>query len=195
VLTFKDPRRLVLKSPPHSFRIKHLLEVFPDARFVHIIRDPNVVFPSTINLWKSLYRKHGLQTPTFSGLEEEVFKSFTRLYEKLEQTIPLIPPGRFHQIRYEDLVRDPIGEMEMLYDRLGLGGFEEYEPRLKEYLADISGYETNRYELTPARRAEIARRWGPVIRRYGYRDEEPVPTVEKALVPALKSTKVIRAGG
>src|SRR5262249_55673566 len=43
-LTFKDPRRLILKSPPHSCRIPVLLELFPDARFVHIVRDPYVVF-------------------------------------------------------------------------------------------------------------------------------------------------------
>src|SRR5262249_6045277 len=48
-LTYKDPRRLVLKSPTHSCRIKVLLELFPEARFVHIVRDPYVVFPSTVN--------------------------------------------------------------------------------------------------------------------------------------------------
>jgi hypothetical protein len=172
VLTFKDQRRLVLKSPPHSCRIKHLLDMFPDARFVHIVRDPYVVFPSTVNLWKSLYCKHGLQTPTFSGLEEHVFKTYSQLYEKLEQAIPLIPMGQFHQLRYEDLVQDPIGEMEKLYDRLDLSGFEQYLPRLKEYLADISGYETNRYELTPNQHGEIVRRWGRVIRKYGYAGED-----------------------
>src|SRR5262249_34441633 len=36
-LTYHDPRRLVLKSPPHSCRIKTLLELFPDARFIHIV--------------------------------------------------------------------------------------------------------------------------------------------------------------
>jgi omega-hydroxy-beta-dihydromenaquinone-9 sulfotransferase len=173
VLTFKYRKRLVLKSPPHSCRIKALLELFPDARFVHIVRDPRVVFPSTVHLWKSLYRKHGLQTPTYAGLEEYVYRTFTQLYEKLEEGKSLVAPNRFHELRYEDLVRDPIGEMEKLYDGLELGGFEEYLPRLKEYLADNANYEPNRYELTPAQKAEIERRWGSVIRRYGY-EERPV---------------------
>ena len=55
-LTFRDPRRLVLKSPPHTARVPVLLEMFPDARFVHIVRDPRVVFPSTVRLWKSMTR-------------------------------------------------------------------------------------------------------------------------------------------
>ena len=62
-LTFRDPRRLVLKSPTHSCRIPTLLELFPDAQFVHIVRNPYVVFPSTVNLWKSLYEVQGLQFP------------------------------------------------------------------------------------------------------------------------------------
>ena len=41
-------------------------------------------------------------------------------------------------------------------------------PRLAKYLETIKGYETNRYELTPELRAKIDRRWGEVIRRYGY---------------------------
>lgn len=167
-LTFKRPGRLVLKSPPHTCRIKVLLEMFPDARFVHIVRDPYVVFPSTVHLWKSLYTLHGVQRPTFAGLEEYVFTTFHRLYQKLEETRGLVPPGHFHELKYEDLVRDPVGEMRKLYERLQLGGFEQYRPRLEGHLARLKGYETNRYELTPEQRAEIGRRWGEVIRRYGY---------------------------
>ena len=188
VLTFKNPKRLVLKSPPHTCRIKVLLEMFPDARFVHIVRDPHVVFPSTVNLWKSLYRKHGMQTPAFAGLEEYVFTTFTRLYQRLHETQSLVRPNRFYELRYEDLVDDPIGEMEKLYTHLELGNFDEYVPRLKEYLADNANYETNRYELTPEQIAEIERRWGTVIRRYGYERDlrEPRPTEAPASAEAVE---------
>jgi len=57
----------------------------------------------------------------------------------MEEGIPLIPRGRFHQVHYEDLVADPIGEMEKLYERLELGGFEEYVPRLKSTWPTIPG--------------------------------------------------------
>src|SRR5262249_43389476 len=33
------PKRLVLKSPPHSCRIKVLQQMFPGAIFIHIVRD------------------------------------------------------------------------------------------------------------------------------------------------------------
>ena len=88
-------------------------------------RNPYVVFLSTVNLWKSLYEKHGLQRPTFAGLEEHVFTTFTRLYEKLEEGRRLLAPADFYELRYEELVADPLEEMRGLYEHLGLGGFEE----------------------------------------------------------------------
>jgi hypothetical protein len=167
-LTFKDPRRLVLKSPPHSCRIPVLLELFPDARFVHLVRDPFVVFPSTVNLWKTLYRTHGLQEPTFIGLEEYVFTTFVRLYDRLEEGRKYVASDRFYELRYEDLVRNPVDQVERLYEHLGLGKFDEVRPRLEQYVAGLAGYERNRYELTPAQREQITKRWGPVIEGYGY---------------------------
>jgi hypothetical protein len=169
-LTYKDSRRLILKSPPHSCRIKTLLEMFPDARFVHVVRDPHVVFPSTVNLWKSLYRLHGLQRPTFAGLEDYVFTTFLHLYEKLEHGRKLISPSRFYELRYEDLVQNPVEQMRALYDHLELEKFEEVRPRLQAYLSQIAGYETNRYDLSPELQSEIDRRWGAVSKRYGYLD-------------------------
>jgi hypothetical protein len=168
-LTLKDPRRLILKSPPHSCRIKILLQLFPDARFVHIVRDPYVVFASTVNLWKSLYLTHGLQTPTFAGLEEQVFQTFSHLYSRLETGKKLVRPARYHEVRYEDLIQDPLGEMRKLYGALELPGFDEVLPRLAAYLAANTDYKTNRYKpLAPAKEAEITRRWGAVIRQFGY---------------------------
>ncbi|MFO0926748.1 MAG: sulfotransferase [Gemmataceae bacterium] len=168
-LTYRDPRRLVLKSPTHSWRIPTLLELFPGARFVHIVRNPYVVFSSTVNLWRTLYRTHGLQVPNFRGLEEHVFTTFTHLYDRLEATRHLVPDGDFYELKYEDLIAAPVDRMAELYDRLGLGEFDALRPRLEAYLRENAGYQTNRYPpLSDDLRGQIARRWAPVIERYGY---------------------------
>jgi hypothetical protein len=183
-LTYKHHKRLVLKSPTHSCRVKTLLELFPDARFVHIVRDPYVVFPSTVNLWKSLYITFGLQRPTFQGLEEHVYKTFNRVYDKIEEGKGLIDFDRFYELRYEDLVGDPVGQMATLYDHLGLGGFEQVLPKLQAHVANNAGYKTNRYQLGDEQRAEITRRWGSVIRLYGYEPQPaPAPNAPAAAAP------------
>jgi hypothetical protein len=169
-ITFKSPKRIILKGPAHTCRIKVLLDLFPEARFVHIVRDPYVVFPSTVHFWKSLYYLQGLQNPTYKNLEEHVFETFLHMHEKLELTRQLVPPSRFCELRYEELVRNPIEQMRVLYQKLGLGDFEPVLPALEEYVGSAKGYRTNRYELSPRLRDEITLRWSSFIRQYGYSD-------------------------
>jgi omega-hydroxy-beta-dihydromenaquinone-9 sulfotransferase len=189
-LTFKTGKRLVLKSPTHTARIKTLKDMFPGAIFVHIVRDPYVVFSSTVNLWRTLHGAHGLQVPTHDGLEETVLQTFVRIYEKLEAGKKLLGPDQFYELRYEDLVKDPAGEMRKLYAHFGLAGFEAYLPQLQEYLANVKGYETNKYRLTEAQRSLVTRRWGDVIRRYGYairRGAETPAHKDRPVRPAVRA--------
>jgi len=170
-VTVQDPKRIVLKSPPHTGRIRVLLELFPDARFVHITRDPYVLFPSTVNLFRRLYRREGLQVPRYEGLEEHVFTTLNRMYAALDRDRPLVDDRRFCEVRYEDLVQDPIEQMRTIYDQLELGDFDKTLPVLKPFVESRSAYKKNRYEITPETRAEIARRWRGYIERYGYSSE------------------------
>jgi hypothetical protein len=167
-ITLRNPKRIVLKSPPHTCRIRTLLELFPKAKFVHIIRDPYVLFPSTVNLWKRLYCDQGLQTPTYEGLDEHVFKTLARMYESFERDRGLLGRGQFCEIRYEELIASPLAQMRRVYDELELGDFEAARPAIEKYFAGQKDYKTNRYEMTPQLQAEITRRWAAFIERYGY---------------------------
>ena len=167
-VTMRTPKRLVLKSPTHTARIRVLLELFPDARFVHIVRDPYVVFPSTVNLWKKLSEKHGLQKPNFEGLEEYVLQTFETMYDRFEADRALIDPANFCELTYEDLVRDPVGQIRNIYEQLNLGDFDQILPALQAYLASVDGHEKNRYTLSPAMRDQITEQQAGFIQQYGY---------------------------
>jgi hypothetical protein len=182
-LTLRSPKRIILKSPPHTCRIKVLLELFPDARFIHLVRDPYVIFPSTIHLWKRLSRSQGLQIPKHRHLEEHVFNTLRRMYEVFERDRPLIADSRFCEVRYEDLVRDPIEQMRTIYERLELGEFDRVLPALQQYVDRQAGYQTNRYELTEETRAEISRRWASYIQQYGY-SSEPAEAAAESVISA-----------
>jgi omega-hydroxy-beta-dihydromenaquinone-9 sulfotransferase len=186
----KRRQRIVLKSPPHTGRVKVLLEMFPDAKFVHIVRDPFVVFPSTVHLWKTLYSTQGMQKPRFEGLEQHVFTTFERMYERFEADRQRIPPGNICEIRYEDLVADPVEGIRRIYEELDLGGFVEARPALEGFVAATKGYETNKYrELAPELRDEIAHRWRGYLEKYGYAKDTARPAPAFIPSPQHETTK------
>lgn len=172
-ITVRAGKPIVLKSPPHTARVGLLAEMFPRAKFVHIVRDPFTVFSSTMRLWPSLIDQHALQRPRYDYLREYVYRSFERMYRAFEAQKDRIPPENFCELRYEDLVRDPVGQMQSIYERLNLGGFDAARPNIEAYMESQKDYKTNRHQIPLETRAEIARRWGPFMRQYGY-DCEPV---------------------
>jgi hypothetical protein len=167
-LAVRDPRRPVLKSPPHTARVGILAEMFPEARFLHVVRDPFVVFPSTKRLWTSLDGVQGLQVATGESLDHYVFACFDEMYAAFERDRSALGPDRLHELRYEDLVADPVASLAAAYDRLGLGGFENLRPAIEHQARSMKRYRTNTYRHDPETVAEVARRWRPFIDRYGY---------------------------
>jgi len=167
-LHYRQPGRLVLKSPQHTFRIPLLLEMFPEARFVYLARHPVTVFLSTVRLWKSLSSSHGYQRPSFDGLEEFVLETFARMDRRYQATRGQIPDGRLIEIRYEDLVADIPAQLEAIYGQLGLGDFDNVRPAIHQYVAQHAGYKPNRHQPTPEIEQQIRDRVPAYFERYGY---------------------------
>ena len=108
-LSFKYGKPLVLKSPGHTCRIRLLLELFPDAKFMHIHRNPYDVFRSTQHLIRTVTPWLALQRPGYRDLEKRTLRQYREVYEVFFEERRLIPKGRFHEVRFEELEKDPLG--------------------------------------------------------------------------------------
>src|SRR5262249_9189064 len=106
--TYKYGRSLVLKSPANTGRIKMLLELFPGAKFVHIHRHPYDVFRShkhtmrTAGPWWQLQR---MDYDDDESMNTQIIGQVKTLYESYFRQRPLIPDGRYCEVRFEDLER------------------------------------------------------------------------------------------
>jgi hypothetical protein len=169
-LTIAYGRPLILKSPPHTARMLLLLGLFPDARFVHIRRDPYAVFVSTLGLLRALRPVFRLQRGPRSIDVDTVLRIYATMYEAYFSDRALVPAGQLVEIAYEDLERDPIGQLRLLYEGLSLGDFEAVRPATEAYLASIAGYRKNRHaQIDDATRQRIAETWRPCFEAWGYR--------------------------
>ncbi len=168
---FANPgKQLLLKSPAHTERIPEILSLFPDARFVHIVRDPYKVFLSCLKTNRAMPATQSLQDrmPAGRTAREITLRTFDTFQNRFEATRGMIPEGHMVSIRYEDLRADPETALHWIYGQLGLGDFDTAAPKLTEFLEAGKGYQTNVYDIAPEIEAEVYHRWQPHFERYGY---------------------------
>ncbi len=163
-------KRLILKSPLHTARVGVLRRLFPEARFIHISRDPFAVFPSTLHTFRLMGSWQGLHNPGPSDevIREQAFEMFDLIYSAYERDRPTVPADRLVEIRYEEVVKDPLGILGDLYNALDLGAFDQARPHAEAYLSARKGHQRNVFTLSADDRDEISRRWRPYFERYGY---------------------------
>ena len=65
------------------------------ASFVHVVRDPYVVFPSTLHTWRSFDFTQGLQATRNEGLEEFILEAHERKYQAFERDQNLLEDNRY----------------------------------------------------------------------------------------------------
>jgi omega-hydroxy-beta-dihydromenaquinone-9 sulfotransferase len=168
-VSYRTSRPLVVKSPTHTGRIATLARAFPGAKFIHITRDPRALFPSTIRLWKSLDEAQGLQRPTNSNLDLYVIDCFCRMYAAFHRDREKIEPPFLIDVRYEDLVADPVAQLEVIYTQLKLGDFDYARDAIEQWArTQHREYKTNQHKLPADQEALITKAWSDYFQRYGY---------------------------
>jgi hypothetical protein len=168
-VSYVTQRPLVIKSPTHTGRVQQLAREFPEARFIHMTRDPRALFPSTRRLWRGLCEAQALQEPTHGDEDEYVNECFQRMYDAFERDSQSIDEHRLIHIRYEDLAKQPVETLQKIYEALRLSDFESVRPSIAEWVqAEHKDYKTNQHSLSPSDEALIQKCWKRYADRYGY---------------------------
>jgi hypothetical protein len=169
-VSLKHGRPLVLKSPGHTCRIGMLLDVFPDAKFVHIHRNPYAVFQSAQHTVKKVLPWWAMQRSTLlEDLDERTIRQFKEVYDVFFEEKGLIQKDHFHELSFEELEADPIGRVRRIYEALALPDFQEVAPALQRYVESLTGYQKNKFREIPTElRMRIAREWARCFQEWGY---------------------------
>ena len=130
--------RLVEKTPKNSVRVPFIDRVFPDAHYIHLVRDPREELASMIDAWASGRFVTYPQLPGWDGppwsmvltpgwralsgrpLPEIVVRQWAEAITILLDDLERIEPERVTLVRYRDLIDDPQGTMATLCTATGL---------------------------------------------------------------------------
>jgi hypothetical protein len=168
-IAYKHPgKQIVLKSLVNTAKIKLLLEMFPDAKFIHQYRNPYEVYASTWKLYDSILPLFSFQHIDKEAFDKSILNIYRQLTEKYLRERHLIPKENLIELRYEEFVQDPYKALETIYVTFGIPSFQNARPAFEQYLKQHATYERNHYIIDEEMKKKVYQAWGFIFKEYGY---------------------------
>lgn len=149
----RDDEVFVEKTPPHALWVPEILETFPNARFVHVLRDARDATASILAASRSF--GEGMPKRAISAA-----RMWVRFVSAAEEARKKLNSNQFHELRYENLRKDPARELRSLTDFLNLEWSDE---DLRKAIADSDP--KNKSIKGAELRGEYAKQFGEVVKR------------------------------
>lgn len=112
-------KRYLSKDPGNSPKVRTLHQQFPDAKFINLVRNPLQAIPSSISLFSYHCRTYGDPEKEYN-LQDTVIEQGKHWYSYPHQYLKNLPPDQYIRIQYRDLVKDPKGTVEKIYQQFNL---------------------------------------------------------------------------
>jgi hypothetical protein len=161
-------RRLLIKNPVYTARLAMLADLLPQAKFIHIYRNPLDVLRSMRNFWAKLLGQFALQAYALDGVDAIIVDTYRRMMERLVEDAAALPAHRFAQMRYEEFMAAPLPMLETAWTQLDLGGFAPHLAAFGRYLRAQAAFEPNRFRRDDGAAAVARAELGDWFGRLGY---------------------------
>lgn len=161
-------KRLLLKNPPNLGRVSEVLKLYPEAKFIHVYRNPYLVHASTMKLMDRFMDNLAFQGHDELQIEEFVSRRYELIFEKWLADKHLIPVENLIELRHEDIIAGPMEIVERIYRQFGLKTWVTMQPRLKAYTDTLVGYQNNEYRFAADYLSRIQRHLKRFAEKFGY---------------------------
>lgn len=161
--------RYLSKNPPNTGRVAHLLKLFPNAKFIYLVRNPYTVYESTCNYFSNTIIPLKFQDYSDEQMKSSILETYSQLYDKYESDKLLIPEGNLVEMKFEDFEADPLERCREIYEKLSLPNFHKTEAAIAAYVGNKKGYKKNRYSYAPETIDTVNKHWSRAIEQWGYK--------------------------
>jgi hypothetical protein len=127
-------RRFILKAPNHMFSIEALFAIYPDAQIIQTHREPMQVLPSVASLM-TVMRSAFSDSVDPAAIGSEMIRFWKETLEQFLTARKKLAGGSVYDVRFTDLVRDPIAVVRELYRELGYNFTARAEGRMRMFLS------------------------------------------------------------
>jgi hypothetical protein len=170
-------KQLLFKNPSATARLPMLKKLFPNARFVNIVRNPYAVYASSLARYPRLMSAFSWQKFTDVDFESHSFLAYETLMKKYLEDRKQIPAEDLIETSYEKLVEDPLREINRIYKAFDIPSNEESRTKIETYLETLKSYQKNVHKLTQSQVDHIQKNW-----QFAF-DEWPYEMPEIEVIP------------
>ena len=156
------------KNPPHTGRLKTMSELFPNAKYIFLMRNPYTVFESTRSFYTNTIKPLELHSIPLEQMEQNILRNYMELYRAYKEQKKYVPEGNIYEVKFEDIEQDALGITEKIYHDLNIPGWEEARPAIEKYIGGKKGYKKNKYNYDPRTVELVNQHWGEVLDEWGY---------------------------
>ncbi len=159
---------LVLKSPPHTARVKLLLELFPRARFILIHRNPYEVFVSNQRFWEVANDIYTIGRTKNADLSSIILHTYSKMMDRYLAEREYVPAGQLMEVRYSEFIADPMQHMRSIYEVFELGDFQYCENKMAAFTAKQANFTRLKHSVDSQTICLVSQAWERYIREWGY---------------------------
>jgi hypothetical protein len=144
----RSANRWILKSPHHLEFLDALFQVFPNVSVIQTHRDPAVAVPSFCSM---ISHGRGLLSEKVNPKEVGAHwsRKVQRMITKAMWFRETVAEERFHDVYYQDLITDPLGEIRKIYDYIGIELTTEVYRRMQHALTENRQYRYGIHRYSP----------------------------------------------
>lgn len=161
-------KQLVLKSPPNTARIKLLLSLFPNAKFIFIHRNPYEVYVSNKKFWKVIQNTYALGGTKSVDINSIILDTYSQMMHRYLLEKDLIPEGQLIEIPYEDIIQKPLASLRKIYETIHLDDFDYCENKMKLFVEGRKNFVRLEHEIPTDERKEVSEKLEPFIKHWNY---------------------------
>ena len=158
----------IIKNPANTGRIDQILKMYPKARFIHIYRNPVIVYLSTKKFFLELLPTLQLQKTSEQQIIDMIFHLYSRIMTTYFDRKGLIPENQLYEIGFEDFEKDPLLYTRQIYERLNFSDWSPAVPAFENYLNEQKSYKKNVYKISRAELDRILTEWDFAFKAFGY---------------------------
>jgi hypothetical protein len=161
-------KRFISKNPCNITRLGLIREMYPDAKFIFIHRNPYQAVESLYRFILEIFAGVQLQETPADFNREKV----TLLYEKIIRAYlkdrEILGPENLVELRMEDLLEDPVKNIRNIYDTFHLDDCEAAIARMQTYIEDTNYSRNGTYRLEPESIRLVNKYLSDVLEVLGY---------------------------